>query len=113
MKKLKAMDKRVDVDLPISVSLDDNLVKSNGRVNDISINGMKLSLPLPFGMIEEETINFNLDLPNPFSKIKGRGRVQWKKWDQQNNCIQCGLKLEPMTLKQLEDLDAIVNELSD
>ena len=113
MKRPTTLEKRVDVDLPITVSIDDEQIQSAGRVSDLSINGMKVTLPLPFGMIEEETLDFNLELPNPFSKIKGRGKVQWKSWDGDNNCMQCGLKLEPMTLKQLSDIDEIVNELSD
>ncbi len=111
------LEKRVKVDLPIKVSIEDQTlrdkVSTHGRVNDLSINGMKLSLPLAFGMIEEKDLDFDLELPNPFAKIKGRGKVQWKQWDEDKNCFQFGLALEPLTLKQLSDLDCIVNELSE
>lgn len=117
MKAAKQIEKRVHVDLPITVSIEDqkdcSKVEAKGRVDDLSISGMRLTLPLPFGMVEDKAFDFDLDLPNPFSKIKGRGEVQWKKWDEESNCIQCGLKLEPMTLKQLTDIDAIVSELSE
>ncbi len=117
MKGPNKLEKRVKVDLPINVSIDDQTLRdkvaTKGRVKDLSINGMKLSLPLAFGMINEEHLDFDLDLPNPFSKIKGRGKVQWKQWDEDKNCFQFGLALEPMTLRQLSDLDCIVNELSE
>lgn len=117
MKPSTKLEKRVAVQLPVQVSIDNkqenHRLTTQGTVNDLSINGMKISVPLPFGMIDETNFDIDMDLPNPFSKIKGRGKVKWKTWDDKNNCVQCGLELEPMTLKQLADLDCIVDELSD
>jgi hypothetical protein len=117
MQKRQLGSERVTVDLPITLAVEDetgqNQLYSEGRVNDLSINGMRVHVPLPFGMLEEELLDFNLELPNPFGKIKGTGKVQWKRWDENKNRMICGLKLEPMTLKQLADLDAIVSEVAE
>lgn len=116
MMKKNNYEKRVNVDLPITVSVDDKKSKrkisSKGRVSDLSINGMKLALPLPFGMVDENSFDIDLDLPNPFTKIKSHGQVKWKTWNEKDKCVECGLELEPMTLQQLADLDCIVDELS-
>jgi hypothetical protein len=114
MKKQQA-DERVSVDLPIRFVYEDpksrRKICAEGRVNDISINGMKIDLPLSSEILENNPIDFDLDLPNPFQQIKGQGEIRWKRWNQEKGCTTCGLKLEPLTLKQLVDLDTIVTEV--
>jgi PilZ domain len=108
-------DNRVKVDIPIRFTYEDDetnrSITSRGRIEDISINGMCVELPLSAEIIEKNHIDFDVDLPNPFMKIKGQGKIQWKRWNAQKNCTTCGLKLEPMTLSQLSDLDMIIDEL--
>jgi hypothetical protein len=113
----RGSDMRIDVDLPVRCVYEDE--KQNrkvtlwGRIKDLSINGMKLMLPLSSEIIENQYLDFDLDLPNPFSQIKGHGEIQWKQWDKLKNYTACGLKLEPMTLKQLSELDTIIAEVAE
>ncbi|MCD4814246.1 PilZ domain-containing protein [bacterium] len=108
-------EERVKVDIPIRFTYKDDSstkkVTSSGRIDDISLNGMRVELPLSAEIIERDHIDFSLELPNPFMKIKGQGKIQWKRWNAEKNCTTCGLKLEPMTLSQLSDLDAIISEV--
>jgi len=117
MKKQRGLDQRVKVDLPIRFTYEDEQtnrkISSQGRINNMSINGLQVELPLSSEIIEKDRLDFDLDLPSPFMKIKGQGKIQWKRWDSQKNCTLCGLKLEPMTLSQLTDLDVIINEVSE
>lgn len=112
----KKTEKTVGVDLPVTLSYNhkqsDKKTSVQGVVKDLSINEIGLSLPLSFEQIDENDFDISLDLPNPFVTIKSRGKVQWKTQDKKNSCVQCQLKLEPMTLKQLSDIDCIVEELS-
>ncbi len=116
MKQTKKSDKRVQVRLPLSFTYADKnngrQISSQGLVENISINGMRVNLPLSEEILEHKIIDFNLELPQPFTKIKGQGEIRWKRWDADQNCTTCGLKLEPMTLKQLMDIDTIVGEVS-
>jgi len=113
--KKQQVEARVSVDLPIRFTYEDpktqRKISAEGRVHDISINGMRVELPLSSEILEDNPIDFDLELPNPFQKIKGQGEIRWKRWDQDKNRTTCGLKLEPLTLKQLVDLDAIVSEV--
>ncbi|MCK5241143.1 PilZ domain-containing protein [bacterium] len=115
MKKQRGSDNRAKVDIPIRFTYEDeeknHKISSHGRIEDISINGMCVELPLSAELIEKKHLDFDLDLPNPFIKIKGQGHIQWKRWDAQKNCTTCGLKLAPMTLSQLSDWDMIISEV--
>ncbi|MEW6515911.1 MAG: PilZ domain-containing protein [candidate division FCPU426 bacterium] len=116
MTRHQRSDERISVDLPITFTYEnENLqhkISSRGRIQDISLNGMKVELPLSAELIENHALDFAVELPNPFMQIKGHGKIQWKKWDAERNCTTCGLKLEPMTLKQLSELDIIISEVT-
>jgi hypothetical protein len=117
MKNQRGSDDRVKVDLPITFTYEDEKtnrkISSRGHIEDMSINGMRVHLPLSSEIIENNHIDFLLELPNPFQQIKGHGKIQWKRWNADKQCTTCGLKLEPMTLSQLSDIDLIINELSE
>ncbi len=110
-------EERVYVDIPMTFTYEDEKgmrkISTRGLIQDISLNGMRVELPLSSELIERNRLDFHLDLPNPFSKIKGHGKIQWKRWNAEKNCTTCGLKLEPMTLKQLTDMDIIISEVMD
>ncbi|MCK5219523.1 PilZ domain-containing protein [bacterium] len=116
MKQIKKGDKRVQVRIPLSFTYADEnnerQISSRGLVENISINGMQVNLPLSKEIFEHNIIDFDLELPKPFSTIKGQGEIRWKRWDADQNCTTCGLKLEPMTLEQLMDIDTIVDEVN-
>jgi c-di-GMP-binding flagellar brake protein YcgR len=117
MKHYRRSDERIHVDLPITFTYENETkqqkISSRGRIQDISLNGMKVELPLSAELIENRFLDFSVELPNPFMHIKGHGQIQWKRWDADRNCTMCGLKLEPMTLKQLSDLDIIISEVTE
>ena len=110
----KRLNERVEVDLPVICVLEPDQIKGQtapGRISDLSISGMKFSLALPFRALRSKLIDFILDLPAPFGTIKGHGEIQWKRWDANKRCTSCGIKLSPLSLKHLETLDAIVEEV--
>jgi len=117
MKDPRRSDERIHVDLPITFMYENehrnHKLSSHGRIQDISLNGMKVELPLSAELIENRSLDFAVELPNPFMQIKGHGQIQWKRWDAERNCTTCGLKLEPMTLKQLSELDIIISEITE
>lgn len=111
----KRKNERIHVDLPVNCSLQgtsgERRVK--GRVRNLSICGMQLDLPFLGPELSAKVVDFELELPRPFSRIKGTGEVQWKRWDEGQGTTTCGLKLEPMSLKHLEEIDTIVREVAD
>ncbi|MBN1596318.1 PilZ domain-containing protein [candidate division FCPU426 bacterium] len=116
MKKQRGSDVRVKVDLPITFTYEDDKtnrkIVSRGRIDNMSINGMQVDIPLSSEIIETNYLDFDLELPNPFVKIRGFGKIKWKRWNADKNCTTCGLMLEPMSLSQLTDLDVIIDELA-
>ncbi len=111
----KRKNERIHVDLPVSCNLQGKTGERRvkGKVRDLSICGMQLDLPFPAPDLGAETVDFELELPHPFSRIKGTGEVLWKRWDEGQGTTTCGLKLEPMTLKHLEEIDTIVREVAE
>lgn len=111
----KRLNKRVAVELPIVCKLEKQaqLLEIQGRVDDLSINGMKISFSSPLQTITSKLVDFILDLPRPFSRIKGHGEIQWQRWDANKQCTTCGLKLAPMNIKHLTELDAIITEIQE
>lgn len=109
-------EERVTVDFPFLCTVKNHAqpkqwVTLPGKIDDLTINGMKIRVPLPPDMLADDYLDFDLELPKPFAKIRGNGAIQWKRWNAEKQCTTCGVKLEPLTLDQLTDLDVIVNEL--
>lgn len=111
----KRMNERINVDLPVACTIEHKHQEhlALGKITDISISGMKIELALPTTHINSPYIDFEVDLPNPFSKIKGSAQVQWKRWDSHKRNTTCGLKLEPMNLQHLLELDNIITEIQE
>jgi hypothetical protein len=111
----KRMNERIAVNLPVTCSLADKKHDhhAHGKVTDLSISGMQLELPLHFSKVKSKVIDFVLELPHPFSRIKGAGEVQWQRWNSGKQSVTCGLKLAPMSLRHLEELDMIVTEIKE
>lgn len=109
----KRMNERIEVNLPVTCTLSGKKTerRTRGKIKDMSISGMQLELPLHFAHLTTKVIDFVLELPHPFAPIKGAGEVQWKRWNQKDKNVTCGLKLAPMSLKNLEELDTIISEI--
>ncbi|NTV51734.1 MAG: PilZ domain-containing protein [Candidatus Firestonebacteria bacterium] len=112
---VQRLNKRVAVELPIVCKLEkqEQLLEMQGRVNDLSINGMKISFSRPLHAITSKLVDFVLELPHPFSRIKGHGEIQWKRWNADKQCTTCGVKLAPMNINHLSELDAIISEIQE
>lgn len=115
MRKTKNLEAEagVEVGLPAKVKVRENhnSYEAEGKIRRLSLNSIQLDLPLGFGLLDEETIDFSIPLPNPFSTIRGAGKVAWKNWDHAERKMKCELQLEPMTLRELSDLEAIISEV--
>jgi hypothetical protein len=111
----KRLNQRVAVELPIVCKLEkqEKLLEMPGRVDDLSINGMKISFSRPLHAITSKVVDFVLELPRPFSRIKGHGEITWKRWDADKQTTTCGLKLSPMNINHLTELDAIISEIQE
>lgn len=109
----KRQNDRVEVNLPVSCSLENGGRRrlAAGFVRDLSISGMRISLPVPFSKLKAKILDFILELPAPFSIIRGTGEIQWARWDAGRRTTQCGVKLSPLSLRQLSELESIVREV--
>jgi len=108
---------RVDVNIPISCRFMDDTQSQNipviGSVYNLSLGGMKVSMPLPESSINSNSINYFLNLPSPFSKFSGNGKIKWLYQDQENQCLLLGMEFSSLNEKQYRDIECIVNELCD
>jgi len=111
----KRLNKRVAVELPIVCKLEkqEQPLEMQGCVDDLSINGMKTSFARPLHAITSKLVDFVLELPHPFSRIKGHGEIQWKRWDADKQITTCGVKLAPMNIEHLSELDSIITEIQE
>lgn len=111
----KRLNDRVEVALPIVCKLEEKNtpLEMQGHVENLSINGMKISVPLPLAAITSKLMDFVLELPKPFNKIRGHAEIQWKRWDSKKKRTAFGLKLSVLSIKHLIDLDAIVTEIQE
>lgn len=106
----------VKVDMPITCSLEQ--VQSDYRLNQtcrleaVSLEAMSISLPIKPDLIKEPILDYDLNLPQPFTRLRGQGQIQSMAWDNTNQQTHCQVKLEPMTLPQLVDYDILLTELS-
>ncbi len=110
----KRLNERVEVELPIICTLEkqEQPIEVHGKIDDLSINGMKISFSNPIHAITSKVMDFVLELPQPFSKIKGNGEIQWKRWDANKQCTTCGIKLSPLNIDHLAELDTIISEIN-
>jgi len=107
--------KRVDVNLPIFCKFADldqqKIVSSIGKVSNLSINGMKVMLPIRFPASQSKVMDYFLELPRPYHQIKGKARIIWAYWDDQNQTTSVGMELTALDLLQRRDLETILCEL--
>jgi hypothetical protein len=106
-------NERVNVSIPIQCTIATPQQEKifTAEITDMSIEGVRLNIPLGFSKIKSKMLDFILDLPKPFKTIRGNGEIQWKKWNADKKCTTCGLKLSPMRLEQLQDIDTIISEI--
>ena len=110
-------DFRVDVDLPIQCSFisseQEALLLSQGSIQDISLGGMKISVPLNSRTIAKQarSIDYEIQLPEPFQVLNGQGDIKWTFQDPNKNHLQIGLSFSNMDRNHQEEIACIVEEL--
>ena len=106
---------RVDVNIPIVCTIENReekiIISSLGNVRNLSLGGMRISLPVHLSTLHSEIVDYYLKLPKPFRKIKGNGNIRWAYWDEQDQCTNLGMEIAPLDQSQRLDLEAILSEL--
>jgi c-di-GMP-binding flagellar brake protein YcgR len=107
---------RMEVNLPIVCNIIDSKnqleISSKGKVFNLSLSGMKISLPVNLSEIKPKIVDFFLKLPDPFQKISGNGHIRWVYWDENIQQTTIGMELGPLDSLHQTDIEAILNELS-
>lgn len=108
---------RVDVNLPVSCRFNSDKIRKNiysiGSVSDLSVGGMKVSLPLSGDSLPDASLHYNLQLPSPFSGFSGNGEIKWQLQDERNQRLLFGLSFSSLSEEQQKDLESIISELQE
>jgi c-di-GMP-binding flagellar brake protein YcgR len=108
--------KRIDVSLPIFCKFSNaggkKVVSSIGKVENLSLGGMKIKLPLHCPEFQSHIMDYLLELPKPYRQIKGKARIVWAYWNQQNQTTEVGMEMSVLDHTQRDDLETILCELS-
>ncbi len=95
-------------------NMDDKMIISSmGKVKNISIGGMRISLPICLSLFKTRLIEYYLKLPQPFIHIQGQGTFQWAYWDETSQCTIFGVEFSPLEGYQKEDIEIILKELAE
>lgn len=108
---------RVEVGLPVACVFvdpaEDRTVASLGTAYDLSLKGMKVSVPIPLPLRRTRTLNYSLDLPKPFTEITGDAHIKWSRRSSDRNSVVLGVEFHSLTSAQWADLQTILQELLD
>jgi len=105
---------RIDVDLRVTVTLNSKVLPAYplpGRLENLSVDGMRISFPFHTDVLESKHLNIALNLPEPFGSIRGRGEIQWKRWNAQTQRTTCGVRMANLDTKYLHALKDIIHEV--
>ncbi len=107
---------RVDIDFPISCTFIDArtqaVITSAGQVLNISLGGMRISVPIPKPMIDSSSLTYRLTLPEPFSTLTGKGHIKWSDRDDDKQVIIFGMAFENINPEHQELINNLVDELN-
>lgn len=103
---------RVTVNFPLA-SRFQGAAEISGSVCDLSLGGMKVSMPLPAPMPPEPNLWYNVDLPEPFSRLSGSGKIRWQQEDPERQRLWLGLEFATLSDEQRKDLEHIICELQE
>ncbi len=108
---------RVDLKFPIYCIFTDNElrkeIKSSGHVQDLSLGGMCIKVPVPPHLYNSHKLHYALHLPEPFNTITGQGTVKWSKFDSQHHSLLLGMAFVRMNEAYRKDIESILAELVD
>jgi c-di-GMP-binding flagellar brake protein YcgR len=101
---------RVTVNFSVAFRTQDT-GETTGKVCNLSLGGMKVSLPLPSQMPPDPDLWYDVSLPEPFSKLSGSGRIRWQQADPETQRLWLGLEFASLSVEQISDLEHIIGEL--
>ncbi len=105
---------RIDVDLRVTVT---TKLKAGpaypllGRLENLSVDGMRISFPFHDEVLDSNLLNISLTLPPPFGSIRSQGEIQWKRWDAHVQRTICGVKIANLTFDQILEINEIIDEV--
>jgi hypothetical protein len=106
---------RVEVGLPVACVFidpgDEQTVTSHGTAFDLSLKGMKVSVPIPLPLRKARALNYYLDLPKPFTEITGNAHIKWTRRSPDNRSVVLGVEFHSLSDEQWSDLQTIIQEL--
>ncbi|MCD4812512.1 PilZ domain-containing protein [bacterium] len=106
---------RVDMNYPvICVFTDNDLgkdIKATGYVNDLSLGGMKVRVPIPPELHNATSLVYSLTLPEPFHTLTGQGAIVWQDKNTAENMLYFGMSFSALSVNDRRTLLAIINEL--
>jgi hypothetical protein len=82
-----------------------------GTAYDISLSGMKVSIPIPVPLRRAKVLSYHLELPTPFSEITGEAQIKWARRSPDRRNILLGVEFNFLTPQQWADLQTIIQEL--
>ncbi|MCD4813318.1 PilZ domain-containing protein [bacterium] len=108
---------RVNVNLSVSCQFTDDKIQKNiyslGRVFDISSGGMKVCLPINSDPNQGDKFQYLINLPRPFSRLAGNGKIRWMQTDESRQQLFLGMTFTGLSASQMQDLESIIEELSE
>jgi c-di-GMP-binding flagellar brake protein YcgR len=115
MEQQRRKHSRVDVGLSISCTFIDRVHETKFTVLchafDLSLTGMKISVPVPVPLLHVRELEYYLDLPKPFIEIAGNAHIKWASRSPDNSSMQLGVEFSSLTPEQQTDLRHILSEL--
>lgn len=113
----KRKHSRVALDFSITCTFRDTnnnkVLTSPGKVYDISLGGMRVSVPIPRPMISSSTLDYKINLPEPFDSLTGNGKIKWSDRDDKNGLIMFGMAFSELREDQKQVIESIVEELNE
>jgi c-di-GMP-binding flagellar brake protein YcgR len=105
---------RIDVDLRVTVTMDSKVLPAYplpGRLENLSVDGMRISFPFHVDILDSDHLHIALNLPEPFGSIRGRGEIQWKRWNVETQRTTCGVRMANLDTEHMRALKDIIHEV--
>jgi c-di-GMP-binding flagellar brake protein YcgR len=105
---------RIDVDLRVTVTVNSKVLPDYplpGRLENLSVDGMRISFPFHMDVLESDQLNIALNLPEPFGVIHGLGEIQWKRWNTATQRTVCGVRMANLDMEHMLALQDIIHEV--
>ncbi|MEW6516604.1 MAG: PilZ domain-containing protein [candidate division FCPU426 bacterium] len=102
---------RVNVNLSVACRFPGSST-TRGEVSDLSLGGMKVSVPID-QIPSSEELWYDIHLPAPFAHLSGSGKVRWQQADPGQQRLWLGMEFVSLSEEQRKDLEHIIGELEE